>query len=207
MKLYGKGNSRSFRCLWAAEEAGLEYDYIEVEFGGEGENGTNGVVYRQLNAQGKVPTLVDGELVLTESGAIVNYIATKKPSARLIPQDGSPERALYDQLTFFVLSDLEQALWTNGKHRFAIPEEYRVSQVLETTKWEFDKSQKALMELIGASPVYALGDGFTMADVLIAHTFSWAERFEFELLDGFKEYKDRMYARSACQAAMLKLKS
>jgi len=205
MKLYGVGKSRSFRTIWAAEEAGVEYEYVEVEFGGAGDNGSGGSAYRQLNYQGKVPTMIDGELVLTESAAIVNYIATKDVSSNLIPQAGGIDRALYDQLAFFVLTDLEQPLWTNGKHRFALPEKWRVPQILETTRWEFDKSQEALKNLIGAEPEFAMGDQFTMADVLVAHTLTWAENFKFELQDGFREYKNRMYERSACQAALAKL--
>jgi len=205
MKFYGKGNSRSFRTIWAAEEAGLDYEYIDVEFGGTGEHGTSGVPYRQLNTQGKVPTMIDDELILTESAAIVNYLAAKTPSLDLIPSADSKQRALYDQLAFFVLSDLEQPLWTNGKHRFAIPPEHRVPDVLPTTKWEFNKSQKALVKLIGETPEFALGDSFTMADILICHTLAWAESFKFELFDGLKTYKDKMYARPACKAAAAKL--
>jgi len=218
MEIYGKGSSRSFRCLWAAEEAGLDYRYIDVVFGGEGENGTNSDTYRQLNSQGKVPTLVDESykgkadgqpsLVLTESAAILNYIAMLNPNSNLMPLDDSAaQRALYDQLVFFVLSDLEQPLWTNGKHRFALPKDQRVPEVLDTTLWEFNKSQKALVEIIGESPDYAFGDHFTMADIAIAHTLSWAESFKFELFDGLKAYKNRMYERAACQRAVAKLEA
>ena len=56
MKLYGMGKSRSFRALWALEEAGIDYEYIEVEFGGRGENGTASDEYQKLNTQGKVPS-------------------------------------------------------------------------------------------------------------------------------------------------------
>jgi glutathione S-transferase len=208
MKLYGKGSSRSFRCLWAAEEAGLDVDYIDVAFGSDGDNGTNSEAYRLLNYQGKVPTLVDEnqDLVLTESGAIVNYIASISAQKALIPlPEELKSRALYDQLAFFALTDLEQPLWTNGKHRFAIPKEHRVPDVLNTTIWEFDKSQKALVGLIGEHPKFAIGEHFSMADIFIAHSLSWAESFKFELFDGLKEYKDRMYAREACQRALAKI--
>ena len=205
MKLYGVGKSRSFRTVWAAEEAGLDYEYIEVEFGGAGDNGSGGSVYRQFNYQGKVPTMIDDELVLTESAAIVNYIATKNSALNLVPCSESVERALYDQLVFFVMTDLEQPLWTNGKHRFALPEKWRVPQILDTTLWEFEKSQKALQNLIGSEPEFAIGDHFTMADVLVAHTLVWAENFKFELFDGLRDYKNRMIKRKACEAALAKL--
>jgi glutathione S-transferase len=211
MQIFGKGTSRSFRCVWAAEEAGLSYEYINVEFGSEGKHGTASKDYRDLNFQGKVPTLVNAlsdseSLVLTESGAIINYLASLVPQLGLIPSAlDAAARAKYEQLIFFVLSDLEQPLWTNGKHRFAIPKAQRVAEVLPTTLWEFEKSQNALVGMIGEAPKFALGEGFTMADIAIAHTLSWAESFKFELLPGMKAYKDRMYSRQACQRALAKV--
>ena len=171
MKLYGTKKSRSFRCVWAAEETGLDYEYIEVALGSTEPDGSQTEHYRQLNFQGKVPTFCDSKVTLTESAAILNYFAKMNPEKNLIPVDNTPVRAHYDQLAFFVMSDLEQALWTNGKHRFAIPAQYRVPDVLPTTHWEFEKSQKALVRLIGEHPAeYALGEHFTMVDILIAHT-------------------------------------
>jgi glutathione S-transferase len=202
MKLYGTKKSRSFRCVWAAEEAGLSYEYIEVALGSTESNGSQTDEYRKLNIQGKVPTFCDGHVTLTESAAIVSYFAKIHPEKNLIPADNTIMRAQYDQLAFFVMSDLEQPLWTNGKHRFAIPKEYRVADVLPTTHWEFEKSQKALTSLIGEHPTeFALGEQFTMVDILIAHTLNWAEAFKFEVLPGLLDYKNRLYTRPACIAA------
>ena len=57
--------------------------------------------YRSLNSQGKIPTLVDNDLVITESAAILNYIAAKNPSSNLIPENDLVQRTLYDQICFF----------------------------------------------------------------------------------------------------------
>lgn len=207
LTLYGKGMTRSFRCVWAAEEAGLAYDYVNVEFGSREENGTASSEYRDLNSQGKVPTLVldtSPTLVLNESAAIVNYISRQSPDQHLIPSgDDDIRLALYEQLAFFVLSDLEQPLWTHGKHKFAIPKEQRVSSVIKTTYWEFEKSQKALLALMRDNvDSFALGESFSSVDILIAHTLSWAESFKYELLPELKAYKDRMYERDACKRAI-----
>lgn len=204
MQLYGKGLSRSFRTLWAAEETGVDYEYIAVEFGSSDENGTASEFYKSINAQGKVPTLVDGDLVIRESAAILNYLAAKAPESQLMPADGTAERARYDEMCFFILSDLEQPLWTNGKHRFAIPEEYRVPEVLtKTTPFEFAKAQSALLALKGDSE-YAAGDQFTMADILLAQTLDWAQRFEFTVDGGLLDYRDAMFKRDAFARAMKK---
>ncbi len=206
MQIYGTKKSRSFRCVWAAEEAGIKYEYIEIALGSTESNGSQTDEYRTLNFQGKVPTLCDKQVTLTESAAIVNYIAKMSPEKGLIPEDHTPERAYYDQLAFFVLSDLEQPLWTNGKHRFAIPKEFRVTEVLPTTHWEFQKAQHALIQLLSKHPgEHALGDQFTMTDILIGHTLNWAESFKFEVLPELLDYKNRLYKRPACLAALEKI--
>ncbi|MCP4294283.1 MAG: glutathione S-transferase family protein [Proteobacteria bacterium] len=198
MKLYGSGQSRSFRGLWALEETGLPYEYKEAI---PGTDATRSEDYRDLNFQGKVPTLVDGDLVITESGAILNYLAKKKRDLQLMPFEDPKLLVRYDVVCFFILSDFEQPLWTNGKHRFVLPKERRVSEVLETANWEFARSQKALVKLMGDSD-FAVGSQFSMADVLVAHTINWADRFKFEVVKSLLIYRDRMYERKACQKAM-----
>ena len=204
MQLYGMGLSRSFRTLWAAEETKTEYDYIELEFGSSGDKNPESTHYRKLNPQGKVPTLVDGDLVISESAAILNYLAAKAPQHKLMPEDGSSDRARYDEMCFFILSELEQPLWTTGKHKFAIPEQYRVPEILtKTTAFEFNKAQSALLVLKGGRE-FAAGDHFTMADILLAQTLGWAQRFDFSIEDSLLEYKERMTERAAFSRAMKK---
>ena len=200
--IYGMGQSRSFRALWAAEEAGIDFTYVQVDFKGSGENGAQGSQYKKLNIQGKVPTLVDGDLVIRESAAILNYLATKTKGPSLMPADGTAARAAYDELCFFILSEFEQPLWTCGKHKFALPEQYRVADIIETTlPFEFAKAQKALLVLM-ADREYAAGDRFSMADVLLAQTINWAQRFNFDLDEKLVSYRDRMIARDAFSRAL-----
>lgn len=200
--LYGAGESRSFRALWALEEAGLEYTYAPVQFGSDvGPTGTGSNEYRSLNSQGKVPTLLEGDLILTESGAILNYLASKNPAAGLLPDSSARERARYDELCLFVLTDLEQPLWSNGKHRFALPAEQRIESMLPLSHWEFAKSLRALGRHM-ENCEYAVADRFTCADILVAQTLRWAERFGFELPPEFAAYKNRQYARPACLKAL-----
>ena len=199
--LYGLGPSRSFRCLWALEEAGLEHEFISLELSSTEKGGAKSPEYIKLNPQGKVPSLQHDDFVLTESAAILNYIDAISGN-NFIPS-GAKARAQYDELAFFVLSELEQPLWTTGKHKFAIPEEHRVEQVLETAKWEFSKAVNALSTFISVDE-FALNDRFTFADILIAQTFNWAERFGFEVDSQYLEYRDRMYARKAAVDSVAK---
>ena len=206
MKLYGMGQSRSFRALWALEEAGLKYEYIAVTFGRPEDDNIRGdsiniEAYKKINFEGKVPTLIDSDLVLMESGAILNYIAVKTQDLKLIPFADIKQRAKYDELCCFVLTELEQSLWTNGKHRFALPEAQRVPDVLTTATWEFNKAVNTLQNMFDGN-AYVLGDAFSFADILLAQTLNWAERFKFTVPENLIAYKNRMYARPACVRAL-----
>jgi glutathione S-transferase len=113
---------------------------------------------------------------------------------------------MYDQMCFFILTELEQPLWTTGKHRFALPEEVRVPQIMEkTTAFEFGKAQAALLKLKG-DRVFAAGDEFTMADVLLGQTVAWAQNFKFDVDESLQAYKDKVFAREACQKAKALIK-
>jgi len=85
MKIYGRVTSSNvMKVLWAADELGLDYDRIDA--------GMNfGVVdseeYRSMNPNGRVPTLVDGDLVLWESNVIVRYLAAKHGKGTLWPEE------------------------------------------------------------------------------------------------------------------------
>ena len=205
MKLYGMGQSRSFRALWALEESGLDYEYINTTLQTDSSQSDSAKhpKYLELNVQGKVPTLVDGELVLTESFAIVNYIARNAPDSSLLPKVSTPACARLDELCYFILAELEQPLWSKGKHMFALPEEYRIPAMFDTAKFEFDKAVRALDHLLTETGSdYAIGNSFCIADLLLAHTFNWAIRFEFDVPDKYIALRERHYRRPAAQRAM-----
>lgn len=205
MKLYGMGQSRSFRALWALEESGLDYEYINTTLRTDSSESDSAKhpSYLELNVQGKVPTLVDGDLVLTESFAIVNYIARNATDSGLLPKVSTSAYARLDELTYFILAELEQPLWSKGKHMFALPEEVRISAMFDTAKFEFDKAVRALDHLLpDTASEYAIGNIFCIADLLLAHTFNWAIRFEFDVPDKYIALRNRHYQRPAAQRAM-----
>jgi len=123
---YGYPNSRSTRAVWALEEVGIEHEYIYVHLmAGAGRQPD----YLAINTGGKVPTLVNEGLILTESSAICTYIGDHFPALGLTPPIGTLDRAHYNQWCSFTISELEQPLWTIGKHTFALPEQRRVSAI------------------------------------------------------------------------------
>ncbi len=203
--LYGAAQTRSFRVLWALEEANLNYDYRQVEIGHKSEKGTQAENYRQLNFQGKVPCIIHDGIVMNESAAIINYIAQLKPEINLIPKD-LKIRAYYDELCFFIMSDFEQALWTVTKHQKLIPKDLQVPDIRKVADWEFARSVSALQNYI-SNKEFAVGDNFTMADILISHTLRWAVAYQFEIPQNLNKYMNKMFERPAYKSALQKEQS
>lgn len=203
MKLYGMQQSRSFRCLWALEECGLQYQYVPIKLRTEETepDSAQNPNYLAINVQGKVPTLIDGKMNLSESVAILNYIARKAPATRLIPDTNIQTLAKHDELVSFILAELEQPLWSKGKHMFALPEEQRIPKMFETAKFEFAKAVQTLNHLLDDSE-FAVANHFSMVDILLAQTFNWAIRFEFDIPQKYLDLRDRHYDRPAAKRAM-----
>jgi glutathione S-transferase len=85
-------NSRSQRVLWLLEELGLPYDIVRYE------REKSGLAPKSLQAVhplGKSPVIVDGEVTMAESGAILEYLAERHGNGRLVPAPGTPERLRY----------------------------------------------------------------------------------------------------------------
>ena len=82
VKIYGIPGSRADRSLWAIEETGIEYEHIKTNFGEESKANE----YLEINPNGRIPALVDGDLKLFESMAINLYLA-KHYASDLYPTD------------------------------------------------------------------------------------------------------------------------
>ena len=71
IKLYGISGSRALRSIWAAEETGVDYEQVTPNFGKDAKTDD----YLAINPNGRIPALVDGDLLLCESMAINLYLA------------------------------------------------------------------------------------------------------------------------------------
>lgn len=198
MKLYGAPNTRSTRVAWALEEAGAEYEFIHINM----KNGEHKQpAYLSVNPGGKVPTLVDGDLVLTESAAICTYIGDKFPQSGLAPPVSDPaNRAHYLQWCFFAMTELEPPLWAMARHTRLYPKERQAPAVVETCKWEFERAAAVLTQHLQGRE-YAVGSGFTAADIILTRILNWARGEGVPLNPTLKGYVNRMLERPAVERA------
>ena len=196
IKVYGKAGTRSTRVLWALEEAGVDYEFIPIDLRGEAKQDA----YLKLNPGGKIPTLVHDDLVLTESAAICTYIGDLFPASKLVPAANSIDRALYNQHCYFTMTELEQPLWSLVKHRFNLPKEFRIRDMVTTATYEFEKAVDVFSLRLGKRE-FLVGDNFTCADLITASTLKWATQGGKRALslrhDNVERYLDRMFAREA----------
>jgi glutathione S-transferase len=198
MRVFGFPNTRSARAVWALEEAGATYDYQHVNLL---KGAAREPAYLQVNPGGKVPALSDGELMLSESVAICWYIAERFPGAGLLPLD-TGQRAQVQQWCSFAVTELEQPLWNISKHTFALPEKRRVPAILETANWEFTRAAGVLAMGLG-SRSYIVGDAFSISDILLGNTLSWARQRQVSIESAvLNAYANRLLSRPACLRAL-----
>jgi glutathione S-transferase len=191
LKLYGFPPTRSIRVHWMLRELGVEFELVNVNLV-TGEN--RRPEFLALNPAGKLPVLVDGDFVLTESVAIVLYLAEKYADKGLLP--AKPEaRAEVNKWLLFTATELEQPLWRIARHTAIYPEEKRLPDEVALARQDFG-DMASVMENHMRGRQFLVGDSVTVADLVAAYTLDWAN--EVHLLDAtpqLRGYMDRMYAR------------
>ncbi len=104
MRLYNwHGSSASFRARIALGLKGIDFEYVPVRLRKKEQDG---VEYRRLNPQGKVPLLVDGEVSVAQTVAIVEYLEEVKPEPPLLPRDAAG-RARVRSLSLHVACEVQ----------------------------------------------------------------------------------------------------
>ncbi|WP_439561305.1 glutathione S-transferase family protein [Roseinatronobacter sp.] len=183
----GKANSRATRVLWMLEELGQSYDHVPAAPQSEG------VV--SFNPAGKVPVLIEDGTPITDSTAIIQYLADKHGA--MTYRAGTLDRARQDSLTQFLLDEFDAALWMAARHSFILPAEMRQSAIKESLIWEFANSQKTLVHRMGEGP-FLMGAQMTVPDIILTHCGIWARVAKFPVHEArLSDYLERMTARPA----------
>lgn len=167
----GAVKSRAFRVMWMLEELGQSYDVIPA-----GPRSEDALKY---NPSGKIPALVDGDHVLTDSVAIMTYLGDKHGG--LTAKAGTPERAAQDAKTFWLIDEFDAVLWAAAKHSFVFPEEQRVPAIKDSLKAEFLRSSAKLSDALEGP--FLTGDQMTHADILAVHCINWSVGAGFPKVD------------------------
>jgi glutathione S-transferase len=174
LKLYGVPRSRAMRSLWMLEELGVPYENVGVDF----ITGTKSADFKQLNPNGHIPVLQDGDLVLWESLAINLYLARKYDKG-LWPKTVEDEGRAY-QWSLWAMTEAEEPLLTALLNRVFFPPEQRDAKKVEDATARFAKPLGVLDGVL-AERDYLLGPAFTVADLNVASVLTWAPMAQIDL--------------------------
>ena len=194
LTLYHASPSRSSIVHWMLEKLGEPYklEVLNLQAGDQRKP-----AYLAINPMGKVPTLKDGDVVVSEVAAICCYLADTYPKAKLAPPIGDKRRGDYLKWLFYGPSCLEPAMIDKALNRPPAPR--------STAGWaDYDTVVEVLRSAVGARE-YLLGEQFTAADVVIGSGLRWGMLFKmFPELPEFVTYVDRLKARPAMQRQLAK---
>jgi glutathione S-transferase len=188
--LYHHPFSRAANGVWMLEELEMPYElrYVDLMAGAQ-----KAPDILALNPMGKLPILVDGEQVVTESAAIGLYLADRYAYGRLAPHVDDPQRGTYLRWSFFGPAVVEPgamakvAGWT-----------FKEGQA----GWGSFDAMLTAMESAMADREYLLGSRFSMADVVFGGTLRYMLTFKLiEPRPSFTAYADRLGARPALKRA------
>ena len=150
--LIGTPGTRTFRVLWILEEIGAPYTHEAAP--------PRSPRATALNASGKVPILLVDETPLTDSTAILTYLADRH--GQLTFPAGSIERARQDGLTNCLLDEFDALIWTATRHSFVLPPEQRLPAIKDSIRWEFARNAARLADRLGDGP-FLMGEAFDQA--------------------------------------------
>lgn len=195
MKLFYMPGACSLAPHVVLRELGLPFDLERVDTkAGKTEQGTD---YRTVNPKGYVPALrLDDGQVLTENAVILQYLADRKPEARLAPAAGTMERYRMQEWLNYCASEMHKSM--GGLFNKAMPDAWRAA-----TKEAIGKRLDWLSSELGRRG-YLTGDAFGLPDAYLFVILGWSRFVDLDLgrwpvLGG---YVGRIAARPAVQAAL-----
>lgn len=199
MKLYFAPNSRAVRTAWLLEELGLDY---KVERFALGDKAMRAPEYTSKNPNGRVPTLEDGDVVISESPAIAEYLVARYGNGRFVPAVDSPDFPVYLQWLHYAEGMIMMPMGNIVVETILLPPERRSEEHAK-------RALKVLGRMLHAVEThmdgreYLAGD-FTAADTITGHAVLMCKRLNADMtgMDNLAAYMARLEARPALQKAL-----
>jgi glutathione S-transferase len=188
--LYHSPASRAFTAYWMLEELGVPFKVKAIDIR-KGEQ--KAPAYLKLNPAGKVPTLTDGEVVVSENPAIGIYLADRYGYGTLAPRIDDPDRGAYLKWMVFSTAVVDPVA-TLHERKIDLP----------GFDFSFGAFEDMVQVLTGVlkDRDYLLGDRFSAADVVLGGTVS---RLLYQKIlpeaPALIDYNDRLTAREAFHRA------
>jgi glutathione S-transferase len=200
-RMWGIGSPRTLRVHWMLHELGLDYETRAML---PRSAAMDDPELERMTKRHKIPFFEDGEIRIGESGAITFYLADRyRERVRLSPEPGTTARALFDELAFFVLMELDAtALYVLRRHE-GLPDVYGAApEACTAARGYFTRMVGEIDRRLADGRPYLLGDDFSAVDVLLTSCLVWAQFVAIPLADPLVAHRDRTAARPAFARAM-----
>jgi len=200
MELYAAKGTIAVAAALTLEEAGADWTLNLVDFS---KGDQTSAAYTAINPKGRVPALVVGDDILTETGAIMNYIADMHPQAGLIPTD--PIRAgRMRELMFYLASTMHvnHAHKMRG-HRWADQKSSHADMAAKVAETMTDSC--AYVEEFIEGP-FVLGDAISLADLNLFAVSRWVEGdgVDMTAFPKLSAFRETVYKRASVAAITAK---
>ena len=200
IRILGRANSFNVRkVLWACAELGLEFTR---EDWGRGFRPTSEPEFLSVNPIGLVPALIDGEVVLRESNAIVRYLFNKyRPDSTAYPREPAA-RAVAEQ--WMDWANYETSISLRGAFLGGMLNEppWNHPWFVERGRQQITKEVGQLEEHFGNGRRYVAGEAFTVGDIPVGLVVNrWFHlNFERPSMPALAQYYERLSARPGYRA-------
>jgi len=196
------GKSQSERIVWLCEELGIPYELKKYDR--DPVTMLSPPALRALHPIGSAPVITDGDLVLAESGAIMDYIIARHGGGRLALAPGHPDYARYLYWLHFANGTLQPSMGRNMYIRRLNPP--ADNPVAAAAKERLERALGMLEARLGET-TYLAGTEFTAADIMMVFTLTTMRYFmpvDFAPYPNIRAYLARIAARPAYRRAMEK---
>lgn len=190
MQIFHVPGTRSVRPIWLCFELGLEVDVVAIDFSPAYRDSAE---WRAISPAGKVPALIDGEVRMFESGAMMDYIIENYAEGRLMPRAGSVDSAQYRQWSWFAEATLIRPL---GLYRVLRARKEPVHELIDEAERKFHDSLAAVETQLNGRP-YLLGQDFCAADIMMGYSVGLTERLLDDRHPNLRAYLARLKNRPA----------
>ncbi len=195
LKIYHSPGTRGFRVIWVCEELSVPYEVAPVNFAAEYRATSE---WRALNPVGKVPVMVDGDITVFESCAMMQYVLDRYGNGRLQPTKDDPTYAHYLQWCWFAEATFARPLGEIVNHRREFEPE--IDAVVAEMKGRATACVAACDAALSDRP-YLLGDTMSVADLSICYVMRGYRRMVSNFLpNNVQAYFDRVTALPSYEA-------
>jgi glutathione S-transferase len=200
LTLWGHNSGRAMRVLWMLEEFDLGYAHHPV---GARTGETKTDEYSRLNPKQKIPTLRHCDLVLTESPAIIAYLADAfdPPAGFYAPRDPAG-RAKVNEWVVFVAMELDaHSLYVIRRHD-ALSDIYgEAPEAVASAREYYLKQLNAVVPRVKSAGTYLFGGDFSIADIMLMTVLDWGRMYGIGLPPALGAYQHRVGERPAYMRA------